>query len=28
VGLGYWTLMILFLSGKLIPQPKDARPEP
>ena len=28
VGLGYWTLMILLLSGKLIPQAKSARLEP
>lgn len=28
VGLGYWSLMILLLSGRLIPQPKSARLEP
>lgn len=25
VGLGYWTVMLLFLGGKLVPQPKGAR---
>lgn len=28
VGLGYWTLMLLLLSGKLIPRSKSARLEP